>query len=565
MQPEELPDSFDLRTEPWIPVTFTDGQERTLSLLDVLLHARDIRSINGDMPLQSPALIRLLLAILYGLYPDGPTVKEWQDLWDAGPFGNDIREYLNEDCRGRWDLFDDETPFLQVANLHTDKGTYSGLEKFILDVPNGNPFFTTRIGEGLSDISYAEAARWLVTIQAFDPSGIKSGAVGDPRVKGGKGYPIGIAWTGNLGLILYEGANLWETLLLNFVGNSLTINGSKLPWHDDAPIWERTQPSASPTPGLNQEQTGDIRCFHGPATLMTWPSRRIRLIRREKRVVGVIIANGDQLKPQMADLYETMTTWRRSAPQEQTLHLPLVYMPRTYTPERSLWRGIANFLPITEQDAPTDSKPSLTSQWLNYLEESGVLPDIRTQLHAYGVVYGSNNSVIDEIVDDTMNMHLQILASHSNDVHECFATAAQQAESGIQICTRFVSNLAAAAGIPATGWRRQAQEQAYSAFDRTYRDWAANIADETQIHAAAEQWRETVRSTLNSLGDAFLAMAPPSAFVGRIDAANTLQSASKADMFFRTAIRKLLASPFPNKSGDKTDNSNPAIPTTQNK
>lgn len=542
-----MPDtpSFDLRTEPWIPATFiSDGQEHMVSLTDALLNARDIRSIGGDMPIQTPAITRLLLSVLYGLCPGGPPLDEWRELWDEGPFGDDITDYLDQ-YADRWDLFDERTPFFQVADLRTEKGTYSGLEKLIFDVPNGDPFFTTRLGEGLQRISFAEAARWLVTAQAFDPSGIKSGAVGDPRVKGGKGYPIGIAWTGNLGVLICEGANLWQTLLLNFVGSGLNPHGEPLPWSDDMPAWERPQPTALATPGLDQEHPGDIRRFHGPATLMTWQSRRIRLIHDDQWVTGVIIANGDQLKPQMADSYETMTAWRESEPQEKALGQPLVYMPRAHTPSRAIWRGIATFLPsgAISGEQPPKSKPPLTVDWLHKLEVRNLLPDIQVRMHAYGVTYGSNNSVIDEVVDDAMDLHLHVLASDSDDLKQCFVSAAGMADRGADICRSLASNLALAAGIPSDAWRTQATQQAYAAFDRLYRNWAAGIASPDQVDQAREQWRSIVRTTLNDLGDSLLAQAPPSAFTGRYDTAGTLQSAGKADLFFRSAVNKLTAAP----------------------
>ena len=519
--------SFDLRTEPWIPATFiSDGKEHMVSLTDALLNARDIHAIGGDMPIQTPAIFRLLLTVLYGLYPGGPSLDEWHELWNDGLSDDDIIDYLDQ-YADRWNLFDERMPFLQVADLRTEKGTYS------------------RLGEGLQRIPFAEAARWLVTAQAFDPSGIKSGAVGDPRVKGGKGYPIGIAWTGNLGVLICEGANLWQTLLLNFVGSDLAPHGEPLPWSDDMPAWERPQPTALATPGLDQEHPGDVRRFHGPATLMTWQSRRIRLIHDDQWVTGVIIANGDQLKPQMADSYETMTAWRRSEPQEKALGQPLVYMPRTHTPNRAIWRGIATFLPsgAVSGEQPAKSKPPLTVDWLHKLEVRNLLPDIQVRMHAYGVTYGSNNSVIDEVVDDAMDLHLHVLASGSDDLKQCFVSAAGMADRGTDICRSLASNLALAAGIPPDAWRTQATQQAYAAFDQLYRNWAAGIASPDQIDQAREQWRSIVRTTLNDLGDSLLAQAPPSAFTGRYDAPGTLQSAGKADLFFRSAVNKLTATP----------------------
>ena len=131
-----MPDtpSFDLRTEPWIPATFiSDGQEHMVSLTDALLNARDIRSIGGDMPIQTPAITRLLLSVLYGLCPGGPPLDEWRELWDEGPFGDDITDYLDQ-YADRWDLFDERTPFFQVADLRTEKGIkliFYKIQKFL--------------------------------------------------------------------------------------------------------------------------------------------------------------------------------------------------------------------------------------------------------------------------------------------------------------------------------------------------------------------------------------------------------------------------------------------------
>src|SRR5699024_2697574 len=85
-----------------------------------------------------------------------------------------------------------------------------------------------------------EAARWLVHCMAFDISGIKSGAVGDPRVKGGKGYPIGIGWSGWLGGLYFEGDTLFQTLMLNTVLSDGPVGGTRACEQDGPGPAERT-------------------------------------------------------------------------------------------------------------------------------------------------------------------------------------------------------------------------------------------------------------------------------------------------------------------------------------
>src|SRR5690606_17264086 len=165
-------------------------------------------------------------------------VEHWREIAHGWPgVVVDVERYLRK-FDDRFFLFHSVHPFFQVADLRTSKGDISGLEKLIVDVPNGAPFFTTRIGPGLQRISFPEAARWLVHVQAFDPSGIRSGAVGDPRVKGGRAYPIGTSWAGQIGGISVVGDNLRETLIFNLVAASAPeidlVSGPQ-----DLPPWER--------------------------------------------------------------------------------------------------------------------------------------------------------------------------------------------------------------------------------------------------------------------------------------------------------------------------------------
>lgn len=182
---------------------------------------------------------------------------------------------------------------MQVAGLHTATGATSGLSKLIAEVPDGAPYFTTRAGDGLSHVGPAEAARWVVHCQAFDPSGIKSGAVGDPRVKGGKGYPIGVGWCGNLGLVIAEGRDLAETLLLNLVLDHPSTA-------EDVPVWEREEPlTAAVDPVLATRGRS-----HGPVELLVWQSRRIRLIPRD---------DGNVVDALVWDVDDALAEWHRTA------------------------------------------------------------------------------------------------------------------------------------------------------------------------------------------------------------------------------------------------------------
>lgn len=519
-----------------------------LALFD---EAETITGIGGDMPLQTFAIQRLLEAVLYGFLRqvaggDSEWTSRWRSLWDDGRhYYPALRKYL-EHYRGRFNLFDVEQPFYQVADLRTVNGKTSGLQKLILDVPNGAPFFTTRSGEGLTSLHADEAARWLVTLQAFDPSGIKSGAVGDSRVKSGKGYPIGTAWAGGIGGVSVEGENLWRTLLLNLVGPEVSEG---VDWRDDKPIWERSVVGAMPVEGFNQEKesVGVPRYFHGPATLCTWQSRRVHLIHEGSTVTGVIIANGDRLKPQNAHLFEPMTAWRRSPSQEKALHMGSVYMPRRHDPSRALWRGIAVFLPIKNYLETASYKPPLNVQWLNLLQNHGALPEnVLVRLHAFGVEYGSNESVVDAVVDDSINIRLAVLASDDPVLAARLNDAIELAGKAVSGLCRLAGGLADLNGRAEDGARRQANELAYNRLDHEFRSWIVDIEDLRGFDERFNEWKRRIRMIFGRLGDSIMQSASTKALIGKTDASGVVHSAGELDYRYRGTINWLTLIPGAN-------------------
>lgn len=524
--------TFQLLDEPWIPVRLTNGVTVELSLIGVVERLGEIEAIVGDLPAQSFALLRLLLAVLYGALDDYQSAEQWKTNWDEGLPTHRITGYL-EEHRDRFDLLHPSTPFFQVADLRATNGEVSSVAKLVLDVPNGEPFFTTRIGEGLDALGFAEAARWLVATQAFDISGIKSGAEGDPRVKGGKGYPIGTGWAGYLGGTVLEAENLHKTLLLNFPAFIVQDESN---WDGDVPIWERPQQTAA--------EDADAFPVTGPAALYTWQSRRIRLHHDGSRVTGVLIANGDKLTPQNLHHFEPMTPWRRSKPQQTALKLSLVYMPKEHDPTRSIWRGIANFLPSrapAAQGADAASKrPPLTSLWLHVLYDKGLLArDQMIRIHATGMQYGSQSSVITEQVDDTLSLHLAVFASSDPIFAARLDEAAKLADEGVFALRNLAGNIAAAEGREQEGPRTRAAELAYAALDSAYRRWLGDIVLDTDLDGAILEWKAVAKAILHGLAKGLIERSSAKAWRGRERDGRTINT-SIADIIFTNQLAKIL-------------------------
>lgn len=493
--------AFDLTTEPWIPVRMRSGETAELSLTEVFERAHEVRALAGELSTQDVAVLRLLIAILRRTHSDAVGVAAWRELWDRQRLDvSPITAYLTEH-RERFDLLHPETPFYQVAGLRTAKDELTELARLVADVPSGHQFFTTRAGSALTSMSFAEAARWVVHCQAYDVSGIKSGALGDDRVKGGKGYPIGIAWCGWLGAVVVQGADLFETLLLNCPLDPIP--------DQDRPVWERPA-QTSATEGREWPT--------GPLELLTWQSRRIRIGHDESKATAVLIANGDALHPRNRFDEESMTSWRYSEPQTKTLGTGVpAFMPRAHAQDRSIWRGLAGLL--AEGQAGDDErllKPGRWQTWLAELRRADALPRTTVlPLRAVGVHYGSNSSVIDDLTDDVLDLPVDVLAVPSlktlavNGVRDADAVARALASLNVE--------LAEAAGLTGDLAKEAsaAREQAYAALERPYREWLADLTADSNADSARPVWQRTAYDVAIAVSRDLVRRAGQAAWIGR--------------------------------------------------
>lgn len=532
--------SFDLTRRPWIGVLRCDGTQDELSLSQVFSQAGDLRRIVGDLATQEFALVRLLLAVAHDAL-DGPRdIEDWTDLWSDPDCFAPVQAYLDA-RRERFDLLHPETPFLQTAGLRTAKDEIFSLNRIVADVPNGEPFFTTRMPD-VDRLTFAEAARWVVHAHAYDTSGIKTGAVGDDRVKGGKVYPLGTGWAGELGGVYVEGDTLRETLLLNLVAadtEELDITAH------DRPAWRR-EPCG---PG------GAERTATGPRDLYTWQSRRLRLHYDADGVHGVVLGYGDPLTSHNMHRREPMTAWRRSTAQEKKLRRSPVYLPRRHDPALSAWRGVAALVADrTEQGQGAEAASCLRPgvlEWIARLVTERRLPrGFLVRARVIGAVYGTQQSVIDEVVDDHLTMPLVLLHRQDRTYARQAIGAAEDAERAVRVLGDLAADLARAAGIKQDGPRTAAHEAGFDALENPYRDWLSALAEATDPFEQRSAWQREVRRMILRLGDRLVAAAGDAAWQGRTvpDGKGTQWlNAGLADKWFRARLARALGDP------DRTD------------
>ncbi|MDO4412393.1 type I-E CRISPR-associated protein Cse1/CasA [Cutibacterium sp.] len=502
--------AFNLVDEPWISARTIDNNVTEVSIRDAFHRATEFRGLAGEIPTQEAAVLRLLLAIVIRATArfrnDDDKIDDWGEWWNSGLPLEDIDPYLDR-WHDRFNLFDDKVPFMQVADLRTAKGEYSGLEKIISEVPAGDKFFTTRDGAGIESLSFAEAARWLVHAHAFDVSGIKSGAIGDPRVKSGKGFPIGTGMSGAMGIVIIEGTSLAETILLNLF---LETDPRK-----DVPVWERTPQTAAP----DEEHPVPTGC----ADLFTWQSRRVRLITDGHRVVDVLLCNGDKVEWKYLLHNDSATAWRFSAPQTKTAG-ETVYMPRGHDSAKTMWRGLEPLLvhePTAEDRRRKKAgepnpwlRPEIFEQLAACSSEGVLSQDHVARLRTIGMEYGTNSSVVATTIDDAMPTSVAVIANER--LGRLAVDCARTADSLVFALQNLATDVNVAAGSESEGVRPRAAEMGYAALDLAYRDWFSRLSSSTDVDAATLSWRRRARQVIRTVGEQICRDAGPAALTGRM-------------------------------------------------
>ncbi|MFG2948344.1 type I-E CRISPR-associated protein Cse1/CasA [Streptomyces adustus] len=525
---------FDLTSRPWIEVLGLDGVQRELSLREVFAHAAEVRRIVGELPTQEFALLRLLLAVAHDAL-DGPRdIEHWADLWSDPECFVGVGAYLDEH-RERFDLLHPTAPFFQTAQLRTAKDEVFSLARIVADVPNGEPFFTARMPT-VQRLTFAEAARWVVHAHAFDTSGIKSGAVSDDRVKGGKVYPQGTGWAGGLGGVFAEGDTLRETLLLNLVA----ADTSEVEFASgDRPAWRR-EPCG---PGTSDRAPSGVR------DLYTWQTRRLRLHHDGNSVHGVVLGYGDPLASRNMHAREPMTAWRRSLAQEKKLGQSPVYLPREHDPARSAWRGVASLVADRAENtqgaqAAAYLRPGIL-EWIARLVTEGELPRgflIRARI--VGAAYGTQQSVIDEVVDDRLAMPVVLLHRQDRTCARQAIGAAEDADLAVRALGDLATDLARAAGTEGEGPRSAARDLGFAAVENPYRAWLAALAQDGDDPLERRQvWQRDVHRLIRQLGDQLITQAGDAAWQGRTvtDKKGTQWlNAGLADKWFRGRLARVL-------------------------
>ena len=246
--------SFNLWTEPWIPVLTCDGQARQLSIRDCLANAHELYAFADPSPLVVASLQRLLAAIVQDICRPR-SLSALAAILMQGRFDpSDIDAFGNRYAH-RFDLFSPTEPFLQTADIGLElpkkKGDTKTVGYLFPEEPtatNINHFFHRYDDD--YQFSPATAALGLITIPAFATSG---GAGIKPSINGVP--PL---------YVLPVGDTLFETLAFSIITPDFQ---PQIASADDRPAWNRD-------PVI--ERSKEVLSV-GYLESLTFPARRVRL------------------------------------------------------------------------------------------------------------------------------------------------------------------------------------------------------------------------------------------------------------------------------------------------
>lgn len=365
--------AFDLIDNPWIGCITFDGTSAELGLHAVFERAHQLQGVQGDTPLESGAIYRLLLAILHRVF--GPKSRiEWLNLKQAGRFEMQALNAYLECWRHRFDLFDEKRPFYQAADHRARPKSVISLMPEMASGNNAAWFDHHTEAEG-AEIGAGKAARALLAAQAFGLaglSGMEQKFTDAPCTRGV--------------LFLVEGDSLFETLLLNLL---IYTEEQPLPGSaEDRPCWEMEDPF-QPARTIPR----------GYLDYLTWQNRRVLLLPNQddegKTVVREItVAPALRLDSSVLD---PMKHYRRD---EQRGELPL-----RFNEERALWRDSQALLQL---NMPDRYRPPLSLHWVDELVDAGYLdPSRRYRLMALGMA--NNQAKVEFFREEHLPLPLKFL------------------------------------------------------------------------------------------------------------------------------------------------------------
>ena len=532
---------FNLLDEAWIRVRLHDNSIQEVSLTDALLHAHEYVDLAGETQTQDAAMLRLLLSIpltiFYRVDTEGQAAPlttadeallRWRSLWSQEHFPEKpVREYL-EQWHERFWLFHPERPFWQVpeAAIGT-KYEAAKLNGEISESDNKLRLFPMYAGLNKKCLSYPQAARWLLYINAYDDT--------SPKKKGKNLPAIGVGWMGKIGFIQAMGRNLFETIMLNM---TMLKDGQAL-WGENIPCWESDIPRSG-------ERT-EIALPDNLSQFLTLQSRRLLLQRKNDQVTGLNILGGDFFKDENA-FTEQMTIWSDNNAKKDA---PISYVPQRHDAGRKLWREF----PSIFSEGELSRTPGLI-RWVELLQNRRLnIVNLKQLIYfkSIGMRYTKPlSSSACDYFSDSLDFHISLLEELGKPWRTRITEEIGKCEKAASYVGGLQNDLALAGGFSYSDKTKGTLEKQaemmrgefYFAIDDPFRRWLRSIdREEDDIDEKMLMWQKICRSIAINIGGRMVQESSSTAMLGhKIEVkgrSTELMTSAKAFVNFQSRIWSL--------------------------
>lgn len=541
---------FNLIDEPWIRVMDNHCNVSEVSLKEALLNAHNYKSLSGELPTQDIAVMRLMLAVLHTVYSradeegnespledsENEAIYRWKALWKKGRFSEKaIADYF-ENWHERFWLFHPERPFYQITEKNMSD-LIKGQKNLLLSKLNGEiaqgsnkiNFFSLYSGNQAGNLSYAQAARWLVFTNSFDDTALKPQGTNLPSAN--------VGWLGQLGLVYILGDTLFETLILNLV----LINNGDIE-SKQTPVWEEKT--------LRYKERTIIPFPDNLAELYTLQSRRIHLFRENGKITHFHILAGDLVSSDNA-FEEPMTAWVKFTKNKN--EGITAYYPQTHKFPQQMWREFSTMYNHRDEEIPGIIK------W--YKKNIAVKKSLsgkrtlRTAIAAIEFDSSSSHKYVNYL-SDSLTMHAELLSDLGADWRAKIEMEIDRCGKLANAIAYLAQNLYVASGgsnskkdkhymeIP-----NQVKSQLFYRFDIPFREWLSSIdpeiVDEEEKYKKQLKWQSTAQKITETYAQELVFETSDSAIIGH-NVDNVIYSSPRAMIIFRGQMKKIYG-----KDGDK--------------
>lgn len=512
---------FSLLKEPWIKVIDQNLKEKEVSLTDIFAHGHEYRRLAGETPEQDAAMLRLLISVtitaLYRYRADGKAdpidrdcgyddvMERVRQYMEKGQFPKALQTYLKDHENEFW-LIHPTNPFFQCAgldNLMPDDAKATKIKSLyeminiqsVTENEDTATWFTMSTKKGLSSISYAEAARWLVFYQSYAhtlkeykgcPVEAKNFTVN------GKQAGIGLGRAGKLLLLMAEGDSLFDQVMFNLCA----LKDGRDTWGEPRPAWEQvpcsTQARYIPVPDNIPE-------------LYTMQTRRALIHVKNGRVTGLKTMWGDYTAPDDGSTPEQMAIWKPVKKEIKPMDPNAAFNAlRT----DALWKEFSSIATLRDSESAKIPLPG-TIAWLRTLSMEKLYPHSMMMIYSIGHEYSGQVAFrsFGTVVEDRLSVAADILLHAdsewiqkiTDEIDRCCRRPDTKAKI-LPGCGVLVSRMS----VRGSADSDRLMKDYYAAIDAPFREWLATIDTKRPAEEKSLEWEKESVEIAREIVDSYI-------------------------------------------------------------